>query len=81
MKIIDGGVENIGIPRRIGISPNNQWIDILVGDDDFSGYTVEYLPISAGGDLTKSITAFLKNSWIRRVLSLSEFITALSQRL
>ena len=51
VKIIDGSVENIGIPRRIGISPNNQWIDILVLETtDLSGYTVEYLPISVGAE-------------------------------
>ena len=51
VKIIDGSVENIGIPRRIGISPNNQWIDILVLETtDLSGYTVDYLPISAGAE-------------------------------
>jgi hypothetical protein len=49
VKIIDGSVENIGIPREIRISYNNQWIDILVLETtDLSGYTVEYLPISAG---------------------------------
>ncbi len=53
VKIIDGSVENIGIPREINISYNNQWIDILVlVTTDLSGYTVEYLPISAGEEKT-----------------------------
>ena len=38
-----------GIPREIRISPNNQWIDILILETtDLSEFTVEYLPISAG---------------------------------
>jgi hypothetical protein len=53
VKIIDGSVENIGTPREISISYNKQWIDILLLETrDLSGYTIEYLPTSAGEEKT-----------------------------
>ena len=44
-------LKTLAFHAEFGISPNNQWIDILVLETtDLSGYTVEYLPISAGAE-------------------------------
>lgn len=73
VKIIDGGIENIAaLPvasissnnPEISISYDNQWVDILVLETtDLSGFTVEYLPTSAGEEETyQEYYSFPENS-------------------